>query len=90
MIPPFVIDLIILGVAVEALILHRWLRNANLSPLIPPAMLFLTSGALLMLAFRGAISGWPAPVLSMLLLLGGVLHVFCLRQVAAAFRRART
>ncbi len=70
------IDLILAGIVLEALGLYAaqragWVRGFAVVDWLPG----LASGALIMLALRGAISGAPWPLLSVLLLSSGAVHV---------------
>lgn len=69
------IDLILAGIALEALALYALGRawdagGLRLTDWLPS----LASGALLMLALRFAIAGAPWPLLSLLLLSSGAMH----------------
>lgn len=69
------IDLILAGIALEALALYAMGRSGRLHGLPPLDWLpSLASGALIMLALRAAVSGAPWPLLSLLLLCSGVAH----------------
>lgn len=66
-ITPFLIDLIIIAVAIEFVILAALLQRVGATYLITPLFLFLGSGALLLAAIRFALSsmdaGWMAAAL---------------------------
>lgn len=70
------IDLILAGIVLEALLLFAarqagWLRSLHTVDWLPG----LASGALIMLALRAAIAGAPWPLLSLLLLSSGGVHL---------------
>lgn len=56
-ITPGLIDLILAGVAVEFVVLAAWLARSAAAHWIWPLLLYLGSGAALMLALRAALSG---------------------------------
>lgn len=69
------IDLILAGIALEALALYALERSRRARGLQTADWLpSLASGALLMLALRFAIAGAPWPLLSLLLLCSGGMH----------------
>lgn len=78
MLTPLTFDIILCALVVEAGLLVTWVRRAQMKALTAPALLFLLSGAALMLAVRTAVGGQPDEKTAALLFVGGVLHVACL------------
>jgi hypothetical protein len=69
------VDAILALVAVEAVALV-WLRRARgRGPTTIQTLSFLGSGAALLLALRGALSGWPVWLELAMLLAAGVAHI---------------
>jgi hypothetical protein len=85
--PLILLDLILFGVALEAVILSVFLRRRS-PALIAPALLFLASGAVLLFAVRLAADGAGLRALGPVLLGGGVLHGFCLMAAGKVWRQA--
>lgn len=83
--PPILLDLVLFGVLLEAGVLFLALKR-RAPALIPAALLFLASGGALLSAVRLSLAGAAAPVLSLTLLAGGVLHVCCLLALRKAWR----
>lgn len=84
---PFVLDLILLGVAVEAIVLTVLLRRAGRPGAVFPLWLFLASGAALLGAFRLHLGNTPAPWPAAALGLGFITHAALLWRVARAGAR---
>jgi len=77
---PLTIDMILAGIALEAIGLGFWLKSTGRTRWLLPLMLFLGSGAALMAAVRFSLSDEPSGLIPGLLLIAGVLHVLCLWQ----------
>lgn len=67
------VDLILLLVVLEGVVLARRLGTSG--------VLFLGSGAALMLALRAALAGWRGEVILLCLAASGVLHALQLRAM---------
>jgi hypothetical protein len=85
--PPVLIEIILAGVVIEAAVLYLWLRR-RAPALVPAVLLFLGSGALLLLAVRLAMDGESGTTVAGALLLAGILHVLCLRNLVRNFGQA--
>lgn len=86
---PAVLDVILLGVAAEAVALVWWLQAVGRREASLPTLLFLGSGAFLLMAVRVAWSGGAEGIIAILLLGAGVLHVACLKAAFAIVTRSR-
>lgn len=75
---PWMFDLVLLGIAAEALILSIGLRRAEAGRWAAPLFWFLVSGALLMASVRSAIASAPHELIAGLLLLSLLTHLACL------------
>lgn len=75
---PAILDLILAGVGIEAILLSLWLRRCGLGRAIVPALLFLGSGALFLSALRVALANGGTAVVAGLLLASGLVHLLCL------------
>ncbi|MFN4225892.1 MAG: hypothetical protein ACK4HR_06200 [Hyphomonas sp.] len=80
-------DLVILGIAAEGLLIRGLLRRSGAGAWARPALWFLVSGALLMLAVRSAITGAAHSVISGLLAASLVTHLACLRTAWTLIRK---
>lgn len=78
MITPTTIDAILVVIVLEAIGLSWWVRRSDRTQLIGPLLLFLASGAALMMALRAALNEASETMMSILLLVAGLLHVACL------------
>ncbi len=84
---PRMLDGILVGVAVEFVALGAVLVRASATRWIAPLFLFLTSGALLLAALRGALAGAEELWLSAALLASGLAHAGALWTVYRALGR---
>jgi hypothetical protein len=75
---PWMFDIVLLGIAAEALILSIGLRRAKAERWAAPLIWFLMSGALLMASVRCAIASVPHELIAGLLLLSLLTHLACL------------
>lgn len=78
MISPWMIDLVIAGIAFELVVLVILLRQRHQSRWSIPLFWFLLSGALLMVAIRLAVSGEAATGLAAALIASFVTHALFL------------
>ena len=69
-----IIDLILAGVAVEALLLAGLRYRLGAGPSLPGLMANLAAGAALMLALRAALTGSAWPVVAAFMLAGLLAH----------------
>ena len=69
-----IVDLILAGVAVEALLLAGLRRRLGAGPSLPGLLANLAAGAALMLALRAALVGSAWPVVAAFMLAGLVAH----------------
>tara|TARA_B100001057_G_scaffold316470_1_gene316614 strand:- start:823 stop:1089 length:267 start_codon:yes stop_codon:yes gene_type:complete len=76
---PRLVDIILLGMALEALWLLRRHRRARV-PGPPPVLLHLISGALLLLAMKLALTGAPPMMVAATLGTAGLAHAADLRS----------
>ncbi|MEE4208782.1 MAG: hypothetical protein V2I43_05915 [Parvularcula sp.] len=81
--PIWLVDMILVGVLLEALFLGR-LCQTRRPELLRALLLFLLSGALLLAALRASLMGAGLPAVGFLLFCGGIAHVFCLRAAWSA------
>lgn len=70
---PRLVDLILLGMALEALWLF-WRQRKDNPPGAPPMLLHLVSGALLLLAMKLALTGASAIMVAATLGMAGLAH----------------
>lgn len=74
-ITPWMIDLVLAGIAAEAVLISALLVRAGRTDWLAPLLWFLASGALLMLALRLALSGLTGPILTLPLLTSLITHI---------------
>ena len=75
---PQLVELILLGMAIEAIWLLWWHRRAGRAG-VPPLLLHLISGALLLLAMKLALTGAAPLMVAATLGMAGVAHAADLR-----------
>lgn len=78
MLSPVVFDVILAGIAAEFGVLAWLLRRVGRGRWIPPVFWFLLSGALLMLAVRGALAEAELAAIAIPLIVSLLTHVACL------------
>ncbi len=70
-----IVDLILAGVALEALLLAGLRYRIGAGPALPGLVANLAAGAALMLALRAALTGSAWPMIATFMLVGLVAHV---------------
>lgn len=82
---PKVLDVILLGICIEAALLSWWLHRQGAQRVVPVLLGFLAAGLLLILLPRLLIEGAPVAVLAGVLGLAGIAHAFCLVKAFQLF-----
>lgn len=86
MLSPIAFDVILAGIAAEFGVLAWLLRGKGQRRWILPLFWFLLSGALLMLAVRGALAGTGLASIAAPLIVSLLTHVACLWTASRAMR----
>lgn len=86
-IAPWMLDLVLIGIAAEFALIAYLLVRSGYRPWAGPVLWFLISGALLMWAVRLALAGDGHPLIGAALALSLVTHLACLWTAWRLLRR---